>query len=501
MRHHPPHRPRAGIAIVSATVVGLAVAASAGCASSDTPYFAGSVDAAPGGVQDSTVADAAKDAGGGGQDGGSINLGFDAAPDAEASSALADATPEGASEGGGLDAPASDAMLDAGGADATGDGGGDGTADAAGDAASDGPPRDAAVSDAEGGAAAQHLLVLAVNGSGALSGAVFDGAAWGTASPIPGVATGDDLALAMVAGVAGVAAHGVGLVHGASGLLESTVWNGTSWSSLAQVNADTTQGRPAIVASGGTAHAVFWGTDYKYYYEAFTGGAWTAAPQAVIPAGLTSSTQPCGPTPPALAPLASGPSLLFVDGICSGTVNHLYGTDLVTGAWQVSKDLAPNPSVSASERPAVAALASGPELVTVFIEQGTSQLAWASRTAGTWSVPAALTNGLSNDPVALAPLAGSGAVLAFKGTDGTLYTSTFSGTAWTPPAPAFATNNPSIAATPALATGIGSAAAEMVYLDTTGALVHTRLSGTAWGGATPIAPGTTGFVHAAVAAP
>jgi hypothetical protein len=370
------------------------------------------------------------------------------------------------------------------------------TIEASTDASEDSSPgSDAAITDggaeAESGGATQQILLLGVTGAGAVTGDVFDGTTWGAPSTVTGTATADDLSLAVVPATG----HGLGLLHGTSSALVTTAWNGSTWSALAQLNSDTTQGRPTLAASGSSAFAVYWGTDFKYYFESYAAGAWSSAPQAVIPSG---AAQPCGPSPAVLAPLGASASLLFVNGSCSGTTNHLYDSDLVSGAWQASTDVASNPSYGNTQRPAVVAPTSGPELVAVFIQQGSSQLVSASRTSGTWGAPANITNALTNVPVALAPLAGGGVLLAFQGTDSKLYTATYSGGSWSSPAAAFSPDV-SVATTPALATGIGTAAAEMAYVDTTGALFHTRLTGTTWSTPTAVASGTTGFSHVAIA--
>ncbi len=370
-----------------------------------------------------------------------------------------------------------------------------GTTDSAtGDSAATEASTDAAITEggADAGGPTPQVLLLGVTSAGAVTGDVFDGTTWGAAMAVTGTATSDDLSLAMIPATG----YGLGLLHGTSSALVYTAWNGATWSSLAQLNSDTTQGQPTVVASGSSAFAVFWGTDYKYYLESYAAGAWSSAPQGVFPPGVAA--QPCGPSPGVLAPLGASASLLFVNGSCSGTVNHLYDSDLVSGAWQASQDLAINPSYSPTQRPALVAPTSGPELVAVFIQQGTSQLLSATRTGGTWSTPAAITGALTSVPVALAPLAGGGVQLAFEGTDTNLYTATFSGGSWSSPAAPFS-SSVSIAATPALATGIGTAAAEMVYVSATGALFHTRLTGSTWSMPTAVASGTTTFAHVAIA--
>jgi hypothetical protein len=341
------------------------------------------------------------------------------------------------------------------------------------------------------------VLLLAVDSKGSVTGVVYDGSTWGAPATVAaaGATLSDDLSLAVMP----ANGQGVGLLHGASDHLVYTLWNGSTWSALAQINADTTQGRPALAASGGKVHAVFWGNDFKFYYEAFSAGAWTAAPQPVVPMDMTLAMQPCGPSPGVLAPLGADVALIFVNGgTCSGMINHLYDTDLSSGVWQISKDFENDPSFSKTQWPAVTAPVSGPELVTVYVQQNGTQLLSGYRNAGTWFSTAPIFQGFTNDPVALAPLAGGGALLAYRGTNMKLYTSTFSMVSWSNPVAAL-TSNPTLGAAPALIAGIGTAVAEMVYIDSTGALFHTRLTGSGWSTAVPVAPGMTGFVHAAIA--
>jgi len=205
-----------------------------------------------------------------------------------------------------------------------------------------------------------------------------------------------------------------------------------------------------------------------------------------------------------LAPLDDYASLVFVNGSCSGTVNNLYNTDLSATGWSTSDDVAADPSYEDTLWPAVAAPATGPELVTAYVQQTADSpptpapILAASRTGGTWTSPEAITNATTFYPVALAPLSGSGALLAYEGTDGNLYTATFSGTTWSTPAAPFASST-AVTATPALAVGIGTALEEMVYLDSSGALYHTRLSTNGWSTATAVAPGLSGFAHVVIA--
>src|SRR5262249_15842883 len=161
--------------------------------------------------------------------------------------------------------------------------------------------------------------------------------------------------------------------------------------------------------------------NYKYYAETYDGaaGTWTPSPQPVQASGM--ATQPCGPSPAQIAPLGADAALAFVNGSCTGPLNHLGVMPSTGGAWQGFQDMASNPSFAGTLRPGVTALPSGPELLVAYVEQGTTLVWWSARTAGTWSTPATVAGALTNDPVVLAPLSGGGAVLAFKGTDKNLY--------------------------------------------------------------------------------
>jgi hypothetical protein len=317
---------------------------------------------------------------------------------------------------------------------------------------------------------------------------------WSTAT-ISGAMTADAPALAMVPATG----QGVGLVHVASSnLLDYTVFNGSTWSSFAQLNSDFTLGTHAVVGSGATAQVVYGGTNYYFYYESWSGSAWTASTPPIVPSGVASL---CGPSAPSLALAGANLSMVFVNGICSGTTNALYDSDLSGGSWQATTTVATYPSNTAAQRPAVAAPSSGPELVVAYVAQGTSQIYTSSRTGGTWATPALLTSGLTNDPVALAPVAGGGAttaVMAYRGTDMKLYTSFFDGTSWAKPAAAFSPTNVTVNAAPSVAKGIGGMVAEMGYVDGNGAVWHTRYDGTSWSTAVQVGTGI-GFATVAIA--
>lgn len=349
-----------------------------------------------------------------------------------------------------------------------------------------------------------RVLLLAGGGGQSTVGAAYDVAGgWGAATTLTAT-TASDLAVAMMP-----SGQGVGLIQGPSpgNQLEYTFFNGPGtsppWAAFTPLNSDVTRGKPALAVTGATAHVVFQDAAFLYQHEAYTAGTWSGAPTPVVPAGLTS--QPCGPWPGVLAALSSGVSLVFTNGNCPGTnLNDLFNTDLTSAGWQAFKNMANNPVVAPNTYPgaAVAAPLSGsPELVIAYSVVGAAQIQTSYRVNGAWMGYMPINGVLSNDELALAPLAtGGGVVLAYRGTDGKLYTTlyTVGSASWSTPAPPF-TSPTTIAGPPAVTQGIGVAAAEMAYLDATGAAWHTRLIGGMWTAPLPVAMGAAGFTNLAIA--
>jgi hypothetical protein len=337
-------------------------------------------------------------------------------------------------------------------------------------------------------------VLLLASGATSTIGGELAGGSWTTAT-ITGATSADAPALAVVPATG----DGVGLVHTTSDTLAYTHWNGTSWTSLAQLHTDTTRGAPALAATGSSAYAVFQlPSVFTYASETFTSGAWGATSQPVEPADLTQ--QACGPSPPAIAPFGALATLVYVNGgACGDPANDLRGSDLGGTGWKTSIEISTTPVNGPNTFPAVAvaALPTQPELVAVWVQQGTTFIFSSYRTSGTWSTPAAIPNGFTNASVAVAPLATSGAVLAYKGTDGNLYTSFFSASAWSTPAAA-PTASQMVTSTPSVAKGIGGMMAEMAYVDGSGAVWHTGYSGTTWSSPTAIGAGTV-FANVAIA--
>jgi hypothetical protein len=139
----------------------------------------------------------------------------------------------------------------------------------------------------------------------------------------------------------------------------------------------------------------------------------------------------------------------------------------------------------------------------VYVRKEDATLYFASHAKGVWSAPAMVHMAAkSAEPVALAPLAGGKALLAYRALDGKIYASRFDTAAkslWTAPE-GIAMPNPSITSSPALAPGVGGAEVELVYIDagTKGAF-HTRLMGGVFSQPTEVSAGLGVLTHVAIA--
>ena len=339
------------------------------------------------------------------------------------------------------------------------------------------------------------LLLLAGGASGLLGGSFAPvGGAW-TATTLAGVTT-DALALTVVPATG----QGVGLLHvtktgdPTTDQLQYTTWSLGTWAAVAEVGLDTTRAAPALSASGATAQAVFQGTDFKFYYAACTGGAWSPTAEPV--GGATPSY---GPSAPALALVGGAATLAFFSGATFDTaVNNLFGQDHTgPGAWTAGVEIVHDGTgtLDYGSTPALAALTAGPELMAAYTQSDDHTVRAATRTGGAWSAPKMLA-AASMDPVALLALPGGEVMLAFRGTNNLPYAMHFKGGAWLAPV---ALSSDVLAAPPAVARGAGSAVAELAYATAGGAVLHARYDGSAWSTPAPVGA-ANGYVHVALAA-
>lgn len=311
------------------------------------------------------------------------------------------------------------------------------------------------------------VILLAGSPTALLAGTYQPGGAWATTMLADGTSFGTSLTL-------DGSGRGVGVYTSATGsLVSSTIWSNGAWGTAAPINASAAAREQPFLDSGGgaTSHLVYQDMAYHYWYLAFT-GTWTASPEAVGPAG----SQSYGPVPAAIAARGADATAAIIDGQ-SPSVNYAAQLDRTGGAWQARNDLAGPESFSIP--PAIVPLSTGPELMMVFVQQD-AKIHYLTRTGGAWSAPAFITGCLTNDRVALAPLPGGGAILAFRGQDTNLYWSMYSGGAWSTVAP-LVQPNVSISRPPAVSRGAGGAVAEIAFVQTAdGKAYHGRLIGGVW---------------------
>jgi hypothetical protein len=323
------------------------------------------------------------------------------------------------------------------------------------------------------------LVLLAGGGATVLAGEFTELSGWvtttltGATSDAPGVAKSS-----------GSSAVGVLRSTANGGELLFTTWSPGSWSALTPVGSGiTTRARPSISAADSVMLA-FQGDDFKHYYAQYD-GVW--APSAEPIGGAVD--QSFGPTPPSIAADGADAQVAF-----AGSNGDLFD-QARAAVW-----LAAHPHTLgsvASLSPTIVKLTNSDDFLIAFVRSTDAKIVYTRGHGSTWSAPVVVdANALSNLPVALAALPDTQALLAYRGQDGNVYWSRYLGANWSVPLP-LATPNVATSSTPAVATGIGSADAEMVFIDAaTGGAMHARLQGASFAAPAPI--GGAGLVHAAV---
>jgi hypothetical protein len=282
--------------------------------------------------------------------------------------------------------------------------------------------------------------------------------------------------------------------------VEYTVWSGGTWSPVAAITGTSARSQPFIDATGGTvSHVAYQDSTYHYWYVAYT-GTWSS-PQQIG----TTGNQFFGPFAASIAARGTNATAAFFDGVGgpnASMINWAAASDLTSGTWQATVDIAGNTvggSNSLTIPPAIIPLSAGPQLMMVYVQasdaQGHNQIVFVTRSGAAWTAPASINNCLTHDPVGLAPLPNGGAILAFRGEDTNLYWSVYSGGAWSTVAP-FSTPNVSVAKPPAVTHGVGGTVAEIAYVSG-GAAYHARLTGSAW--SAPVLVGGTSLSGVAIA--
>jgi hypothetical protein len=330
-----------------------------------------------------------------------------------------------------------------------------------------------------GGSCPTCTVLLLGGGSSAMLGAAYDGGSW-TVSPLTG-ATTDGVALTVTSG-----GTGVGLMRNSGNdQLRYTTWSAGAWAPFAQVNADTTRGTPSISSAGMEAQAAFHGSNYQYYATTWSGGAWSPT------AGVGAPNNSFGPVPGAIAARGSDATFVFHNGAAG---NDLHTRDRSTGAWQAAVQQAP--STNFNIEPSVVNLSSGTDdLLVVYVVSGSNQVHYMTRTGSAWSSHAPVPSAFTDHRVSLAALPGGGAIAAFRGQNNRVYTTIYSGGAWS--APLEVSASVTTTAPPSVTRGVGPATAELAFVNASGALVHARLIGGAWTAPAPV--GGSSLVSVAIA--
>jgi len=329
------------------------------------------------------------------------------------------------------------------------------------------------------------LLFLGASSTVMLAGQLHVGGTW-TTSTLAGGGTSFPPALTALSTGTGVGGFTSGSGGTTSAVMATTWTRAGGWQPPAAIAATATSpAQPFLDGTGGTtAHLVYQGNDFHFYYLAYV-TAWTTTPVSV--------GADYGPVPASVAALGANATVGFVDG---ADTNAVASDDLSAGTWQAKVDLAETATFTVPS--AIIPLSAGPQLMMVYVEAVTARLLYVTRSLGVWSAPTAITGALTNNAVALAPLASGAAILAFRGQDSNLYWTLYSGGAWSTVA-ALQTPNVSVQTSPSITHGIGTDVAEIAFIETTNGAAYSS-SLTAGGWTIPTLVGGASLTGVAIAA-
>lgn len=338
--------------------------------------------------------------------------------------------------------------------------------------------------DCGGSSCAPCPLLLLLGGGGAtvLGGAYHPMSGWSTAT-VAGGSAASRPALAWSS-----AGEAVGLIHGTGDALEFTTWRQpNAWTDLAAVPnaASGTRSAPGLSSATAGVIAVYQQpADYHHRYAGFAAGTWNPVAE---PLGADESF---GPSEADIAADGADAVAAFINGKSGQNLNDLFVRRRTGGVWQAEQLIATDTDFDRPP-PRIVTLANGAGLLVVYVLDNSTQLRFTRWNGSAWSAPASITGCSTDTRPALAPLATSGAVLGFRGTDGKLYAAIYDGTTWSAPSgvPGPAAD---IIAPPAVAPGVGGGVdAELVYLTAGGGAYHVRRSAGLWGQPSPIVMSST----------
>lgn len=273
-----------------------------------------------------------------------------------------------------------------------------------------------------------------------------------------------------------------------------------SWVDPIAIGSAIARDAPALAAVGAVGHLAYQAkggnVDYKYFHGQFSNGAWDAANDPVGGA----MTQSFGPRAPSAA--AAGGSLVLVQ---AGDDSLLYDQTW-SGSWAAASQHA-NAAIQKTIPPAVVALeGGGEELLVVYARNADYKIMSLARAGNVWTTPVlvdanAFLSGATNEPVALAALAGGKALMVYRGTDSKPYFSVYDPgkvPMWTVPAPVIGGTNPSVESRPSVATGVCGADAVVAYAETAASVKVALFSGGGFGSPEAV-PQTSGATYVAIA--
>jgi hypothetical protein len=265
-------------------------------------------------------------------------------------------------------------------------------------------------------------------------------------------------------------AEGVGVVlQHTSNIFQYTIWNPNTqlWSSFASIQdgeTPLTTIAVAISSSEFAAHLVYRSSNglNPNNYISFNDGSWS--PPVIVANAISNqlsgdigalSSEDVG-----LA-FASSKNIQYIERTGSGWPSFANDIDTTTSMGNITI----SPSLVVLEN-------AGADLMVVFVASD-GKIYSRRRISNTWSPTLQIGSGTTTHRVAIAPLANNRAVVAFRGSDGKLYTSVHNGASpgtWSVPAPLSGGAGILINDAPALAPGVGvspnGAIAELAYIAT-----------------------------------
>lgn len=322
---------------------------------------------------------------------------------------------------------------------------------------------------AGGMAPTEASLVFANSAVAVLGAAQHPGGSWSVA--LPGVGSTHAPATVLLD-----AEHGIGLYRAAAdGMLTYVAWSsGTFAPPLAIGGLHKSMDAPSMTAWNGGAAAVYHKDDFKHYFALYKpGSGWSPVAEPI----LANNVHSFGPTPPSIAIVGGDVVIAY-----AGDNNNLYDQTRSAGVWQPSVDHGVTGTVQLT--PKIVAIPSGAsDAMIAYVRKADAQVMFTLRAAvnGAWSPPAPVPSAFTNDPVGLASTGTTGAMLAFRGTNGNLYTCSYdpaNNPPWSTPA-AFGS---SVASSPAVARGVGGHDAEMVWVSGL-QIQHASFAAGAWSAA------------------